>query len=353
MELCGMKGRVLRHILFWLLYLLLYAVVNMLFPASSDLDFAPVERFFRFFFRELAFLPWKIIPFYFLFYFLLPKYLDSEAYLRIGLYFSLILLVCLVGYRSMIAPMSHLLYGDLPEFNVYSFRRFLYSAISDILPAIGLASTVKLLRDYAFSRQRAEALKKEKLESELHFLKAQTNPHFLFNTLNNLYGLARKDAPNSAPYILKLASILRYILQECNVSSIPIAKEIRLIQDYLDLEQLRYQKHLEITFEKMIEDETATIAPLLLLPFVENAFKHGISEARFHSFIHLKLQVSKEHIQFICENSKEETDSPSTLGIGLQNVKRQLELTYENAHELHLEERSDIFKICLKILRNT
>ena len=244
-DLCTMSTRVLLHVGFWLFFVTLDALVSISFPGTSDLVYPPVQRFLRFLLNHLAFLPWQIIPFYALFYWLIPTYLTKRKYLHFGIYTILILLSCILVYRSLIKPMSWLLYQDMPDFNTFSARRLFYTFM-EFLPALGVASTIKLIRGRMAAQQREQQLRNEKLASELNFLKAQTNPHFLFNTLNNLYGLARRKDNNTAPSIMKLSNIMRYILYECNAPFIPIYKEIKIIQDYIELEQLRYDERLEV-----------------------------------------------------------------------------------------------------------
>lgn len=321
----------------------------MLFAGSSDLEYPPIQRFFRFFLRELSFLPWKIIPFYFLFYFLIPKYFQKGEFLKIGLYFFASLLVCLFGYRSMIEPMSQMMYGEEVSFNVYGFKRLMYSMVSDLLPPIGLAAAVKLLKGSIHFRKKEAALKKEKLASELNFLKAQTNPHFLFNTLNNLYGLARNNDQNTAPSIIKLANIMRFILHECSEASIPIEKEIKIIEDFIELERLRYDDRLTINFEKKVDNFQQKIAPLILLPFVENAFKHGVGETRFDAFINIKLELKEGALKYTIKNTIDGAEPVVSDGIGLKNVKRQLELIYGNNYSLEIIPETETFTVELSI----
>lgn len=350
-DLCNMSFRVLQHILFWLTFGLLYVIMDMLFAAPSDMAYPPVQRFFRFCVKELAFLPWKMIPFYFLFYYLIPKYFRKGHYLKMAGYFFLSIIVCLFGYRSMIAPVTHLMYGEIPDFNVYSLKRFLYS-LTEILPAIGLASTIKLLKGSVASRRKEMALQKEKMDSELSFLKAQTDPHFLFNTLNNLYGLARKNDENTAPSIMKLSNIMRFILHECSSSRIPVEKEIKVIEDYMELEKLRYDDRLKVCFNKAIEKPNQQIAPLILLPFVENAFKHGAGESRFDILINIDLMVAEEILTFRIENNYDPEEAVETEGIGLKNVKRQLDLIYGKKYSLNIQPGEDTFLVDLSIKMN-
>ena len=324
----------------------------MLFAGPSDLKYPFEIRFLRFFLQELAFLPWKIIPFYFLFYFLIPRYFQKGYYFKTGFYLFICLTICVFGYRSLISPLSNLMYGETPEFSIYSLKRILYT-LTDLLPALGIASAAKLLKGSIQAQKKEQALKEEKLASELNFLKAQTNPHFLFNTLNNLYGLARKQDENTAPSILKLSNIMRYILYECSGQRIPIKNEIQIIEDYIELEKLRYNDRLVVRFQRSIGDQETEIAPLILLPFVENAFKHGASEARFDSFIHINLELKNNQLHFQVMNSHDNETEHNFEGIGLKNVKRQLDLIYGNNYTLHIQPATATFSINLMIQLDT
>ncbi|HMQ46756.1 MAG TPA: histidine kinase [Saprospiraceae bacterium] len=342
------RNRVLLHIGFWLLFVALYVAIQMLFAAPSDLAYPPLQRAGRFLLSELILLPWKIIPFYFLFYYLIPKYLQRGAYWQLTLSFLAIIIICLFGYRSMVRPLMQLMYGETPDFNVYDFKRWLYS-LTDIIPAVGLASTVKLLRGRIASQQKEQALQREKLASELNFLKAQVNPHFLFNTLNNLYGLSRKKDENTSRYILKLANMMRYVLQECSKDFIPIAKEVELINAYIELEQLRFDERLQVGFVQNLDQDQQEMAPMILLPFVENAFKHGIEETRFESIIDIELLLKEGHLTFTVENTCDAEGKDVPQGTGLSNVRRQLELIYGKKHHLQVEARATSFRIELQI----
>lgn len=346
-----MSQRIIRHIIFWLGFVTLYVIRDLLFPPPSDMVYPFAQRVLRFFFSELSVLPWKAIPFYALFYFLIPRYFSRGAYVKAALIFLAILAGCVLGYRSMVTPITQLMYNETPDFNVYSLKRMAYT-LTDFLPALGLAASVKLLLNSVVSRRREAALQKEKKASELNFLKAQTNPHFLFNTLNNLYGLARKEDENTASYVLKLSGIVRYILQECSSDKIPIEKEIAVINDYVALEKLRYDDRLKITFDVSVADQQRQVPPLLLLPFVENAFKHGVSETRCSTFVHINLVVEDDTLLFTVANGRDEDAEPNEEGIGLANVQRQLDLLYGNNYSLEAGANGDVFNVALRIHLN-
>lgn len=347
-ELCWVRNRILQHILFWLLFLLLNVALRMAFAAPTDLAYPPMLRFFRFTLNESVFLIWKILPFYFIFHYLLPKYLAKSKYLQLSFFLLLTFAISIYGYRSMIAPMSNFLYNESPDFKIFSLNRAFYT-LMDIIPVIGIAAAVKLLKGRIVNQRKMQALQQEKLAAELNFLKAQSNPHFLFNTLNNLYGLARRNDQNTASFIMKLSNIMRYILQECSSPSIPIEREVKVIEDYIALEQLRYDDRLKVTFQKEVEDWQTAIAPLILLPFVENAFKHGASETRFETTIDIELNMKNGQLKFSIANTKDGNEQQVEKGTGLQNVNRQLELIYDKNAVFEILPTNDQFVVNLTI----
>ncbi|MCB0641286.1 MAG: histidine kinase, partial [Phaeodactylibacter sp.] len=259
------------HIGFWAIYVLLNALVNTAFAGTTDLSFSPLWRLLRFVFAEVVVLPPGLLAAYWFIYRLVPRYFYSKRYAQlIGRSLLLILPLIVLNRVLTFYVVFPALYGEYPTYSVIGIERLLYAFV-DLLSAIGLFSTVQLLLSRQEEKQRQAELQQEKLESELRFLRAQTNPHFLFNTLNNIYALARKQSEHLAPVVLKLSKLLRFMLYECSTATIPLEREIQVIRDYLDLEALRYNDRLQVDFEVNLEDPETAIAPLLLLPFVENA----------------------------------------------------------------------------------
>ncbi|MBI5370997.1 MAG: sensor histidine kinase [Sphingobacteriales bacterium] len=199
-----------------------------------------------------------------------------------------------------------------------------------LLYGIAYFTTIKLLLYIIRLNQHNSRLLLEKKTAELSFLKSQTNPHFLFNTLNNLYGSAVQGSSQTADAILRLSEILRFMLYESDQAFIPVGKELKIIREYIELERMRYDQTLMITMEAEIDDEQRLIPPLLLMPLVENAFKHGVSDTLEHPFIHIRLQVLSSSIRFEVRNSKSSAvrDNESNGRIGLGNLRRQLELLF-------------------------
>jgi sensor histidine kinase YesM len=208
----------------------------------------------------------------------------------------------------------------------------------------------KLLYDNFKLRESAQQLRIEMQEAELNFLKSQTNPHFLFNTLNNIYSLALDKSDLVPESILRLSKMLRFTLYETQEKFICIKQEIEIINDYIALEKLRYDDSLNILFSLEIEDIKQAIPPLLLIPLVENAFKHGVSETVNHPFVEVQLIVSQQHLTFMVKNSTKIANEArhGKENIGLSNLRRQLELLYRE-YNLTVQKEETVFTAVLKI----
>lgn len=209
---------------------------------------------------------------------------------------------------------------------------------------------VRHIYDHIKLKQATQQLRIEKQEAELNYLKSQTNPHFLFNTLNNIYSLARDKSDLAPESILRLSKILRFMLYETSGDFISIEQELKIISDYIDLEKLRYDESLRINFNHDIEDMKQALPPLLLMPLVENSFKHGVSETRNHPFVDIHLSVKQRQLLFVIKNSTEEFPEERSLkeSIGLSNLRRQLELLYTD-YNLSVRQGESVFTTTLKI----
>lgn len=199
-------------------------------------------------------------------------------------------------------------------------------------------------------RQKTQQLLIEKQSAELNYLKSQTNPHFLFNTLNNIYSLARDKSDLAPESILRLSKILRYILYEAGGPYIAVEQELKIIGDYVSLEKLRYDDTLRINFNYDVEDMKQALPPLLLIPLVENAFKHGASETRSQPFVDIHLSITNRELTFLVRNSTDEHPANGQVkeNIGLSNLRRQLELLYTD-YNVSVEQLRSEFSATLKI----
>lgn len=262
------------------------------------------------------------------------------------------------GFYIFMFSMGLFLWRNLGiQLHVY-FASTEYKSISDALENFsprGIFSAIvfgiiKYSYDFRILKETTQKLRIEKQEAELNYLKSQTNPHFLFNTLNNIYALARDKSDLAPTSILQLSKILRFMLYETNVDFIAVEQELKIMEDYIALEKLRYDDSLTINFNHTIEDMKQAIPPLLLIPLVENAFKHGVSETRNQPFVDVRLSIKEQQLFFVVKNSSEMIDNHEIVkeNIGLSNLRRQLELLYQDYDLTVFQGQSD-FTATLKI----
>ena len=206
------------------------------------------------------------------------------------------------------------------------------------------------ISNYIKLKHTTQQLRIQKQEAELNYLKSQTNPHFLFNTLNNIYSLARDKSDLAPESILRLSKILRFMLYEAGGEYIAIEQELKIMSDYIALEKLRYDESLRINFNYDIEDMKQAIPPLLLMPLVENAFKHGVAETRTHPYIDIHIAVKNRALKLCVKNSTEAVAEERNVkeNIGLSNLRRQLELLYKD-YRLSLQQGEYEFTAILQI----
>ena len=209
---------------------------------------------------------------------------------------------------------------------------------------------IRHIYDHIKLKQSAQQLLIEKQQAELNYLKSQTNPHFLFNTLNNIYSLASDKSDLAPESILRLSKILRFMLYETSGKQISIEQEVKVISDYIALEKLRHDDSLRVSFTYDIADMKQTLPPLLLIPLVENAFKHGAAETRRLPFVDIHLSLDERQLFFCIKNSVEKPDEERQLkeNIGLSNLRRQLELLYTD-YKLTVQQLESEFVVVLKI----
>ncbi len=234
---------------------------------------------------------------------------------------------------------------------VFNAETDYYSSAAFIFFIVLIATSLKVIKRSISERFLLQEIKSKQVQTELELLKTQINPHFLFNTLNNLYGMARKQEKATADGIARLSHLMRYMIHDSQVDRISLDKEIDQIKRLIELQKLRFSKEDKIDIDFKIEGLTKTvlIPPMLMIPFVENAFKHGIS-LKAPSFIHIRLKAEPEVLQLSIRNSCHDIPSQKNefnSGIGLQNVKRRLELLYPDSHELITRKTGDIYEVKL------
>jgi hypothetical protein len=239
----------------------------------------------------------------------------------------------------------------LPHYATPGFFLSLLAGLRGGITIAGLAASIKLMKYWYLKEQRNLQLQKENVEAQLQLLKAQVQPHFLFNTLNSIYSHTLITSPVAAKLVTGLSDMLRFILYECNQPLIPLSKEIRMIKDYIHLEQARYGNKLDLHVDLPEETNEFAISPLLLLPLVENSFKHGASNMLEHPWISLQITMQENEMTMKLINGKPvpQTGQAPNQGIGLLNVEKRLALLYPEKHELTITNDTDVFIINLKI----
>jgi len=341
--------RVWLHIAFWVLYVVQDTLLAYTWVGPAFKDVPPMKMLGIAVQAALINMPWKLTLSYFVLYVSIPGISAGlRSMNRIVTEIILVFAGCVVGYRL---GSHYILYGvvyggAIPDGNTFGIANVIVATM-DIGFIAGLAATIKFVRIQLAGKEREKSLIKEKLGAELKFLRNQTNPHFLLNTLNNIYGLARKKSDDTAEVVMKLSELLRFILYESSSDLITLAEEIKVVEDYLELEMIRYSDRLSVSFNKSMDGSGYRITPLLLLPFVENAFKHGVSETRFESFIKIDISVKNGQLRFCIENTKDnDQHSRNGTSIGLMNVKRQLELSYKD-YDLKVLNEDNLFTVNL------
>ncbi|TXD84536.1 histidine kinase [Subsaximicrobium wynnwilliamsii] len=335
--------RTLRHILFWSLILLFFTSI---FGVGNTFEM-------NVFYFSLFLMPVTIGATYVSIYKLLPDYLISKRYFLFGLYsiYALIILV-LTAVFSIFFALAYLTNFKFEKMTVLS-KSSVFIIISICLVVI-VVSAFKLLKLNLKQSKNSAELEAKILEArlklkeqELKYLKMQIHPHFLFNTLNSIYGLALKKAEQTPDMILKLSNLLDYLLYQTEKPLVAITEEIDHIKDYISLEKMRFNDTLRVTMDVKLKSEHMTTAPMLLLPFIENSFKHGSLKDGVLK-IDIDIKVANEVLYFRIKNSI----SDHTLaqgGIGLENIKKRLDLLYPNKHELSIVTTDDNFEVYLEL----
>ena len=327
----------LYHILFWLL---LFATWHFFryqdYPKNTAVWMSLIKV------ADLALLV------YITNYVLIPKLLYKKRYWLFGIIFLLMIVT------SSIIKMYVLgLLMNNPR--MFSLAGGLKGRIYDnVIPHILLVCTgaaFKLMLDQARIQRRLADLAKEKAHAELSFLKSQINPHFLFNSLNSVYFLIDKENTEARKTLLQFSDLLRYQLYDCNADQIEIEKEVAFLKDYIHLQELRKDKQYRVSVNIGEEVKGFYISPLLLIPFVENAFKHISHYNDQHNFVEVSLNRKNGSLEFLVKNSKEERQhrTEPVGGIGLNNVRRRLELLYPDKHALVVKDMEGTFSIELNL----
>lgn len=322
------------HAIFWLMVLLLYSVF---FGRQNN-------NYLQTFFFVGLLMPVTIGTTYFLNYFLVPRYLMKERYGYFLLYFIYTLIASL--YLEMVIAMATFIIMAKVQINNMSPDSInMFFLLAALLMVVFLAVAIKMLLHWRESREDYQKLMLEKVQSELKFLKIQLNPHFLFNTLNNLYYLASEKSEKTPQAILALSELLDYVLQKSQQDFVSLDDELKQIHNFIALESLRYEDRLNIKFEINGNTTEAKIAPMLLITVVENAFKHGVMPVATDAWINICINGNKEKIDITIRNSMRKSSPENKSGIGLINLKSQLDHQYKDHHVLEIQQDDHSFAV--------
>ncbi len=339
-----LKSRLFQHLAFWVFAFFLLAGF---FAKEYGSTFLKLNLIYT-----GLFLLSVVLVVYLNLLILIPKFLQKGKWI---LYLVLLIPIVALGIFLNLLTFEYLSDWLFPGYYFISYYKIqdLFNFISIFLAATTLLKMAKGWFQVNEQKRKIDQLEKEKLDAELNALKSQINPHFLFNSLNSMYSLSLENDQKVPDLLLKLSAGMRYMLYETNENFVLLEKEIDYLNNYLDLQKLRTDQDTSIEFKIEGDIDQQKIAPLVLIPFVENAFKHGIKGDVENVFIKMSLKVKKEEIIFNVENNKGTVDRLSgekyVGGVGLENVKKRMELLYQNQYNLKVDDAGINYKIQLKL----
>ena len=333
-----LSKRLLLHILFWLFYVLFFGSIYGKY--GNDYKW--------YLFESLCMLPFVMLATYIMIYVLLPFYLRTRKLILTVLFVIALIFIVTLGERISLRKLNDLPITADSLFGV----TFLYLMLETNF-MVAIAFAIKIIKKWKVQQEEKFEIEKLNLQSELNLLKTQLHPHFLFNTMNNLYALSLEESAKTSEGIVKISELLRCVLYECSEVEIDLKKEIKLIENYIDLEKMRYGNRLNLQFEVSGKTDELKIAPMLLFTFVENCFKHGSSNDPGQPYIKIKIAGKKNELLFVAENSKNgKIDNPKNAknnGIGLINVQKRLNIIYAEKYNLHITDVQNKYKVSLTI----
>ncbi|SHN21241.1 sensor histidine kinase [Mucilaginibacter sp. OK098] len=339
----------LYHIPFWCLYHYLWWTVAIGNPlkAAANIIFLPYSV------KYLFYVVFEALAVYFNLYYLIPRYFDKKRYTLYFLFLTLTItgtaLFIVSGYY-LSSDLSGKTLKELYGNGSNCFYFFLGYALPSAFASMTLAMTIKLFKNRIQEERRQQMIANEKLETELKFLKHQFNPHFLFNSINSIFILIRKNPELASSALAKFSDLLRHQLYDCNEQQIPLSKEISYLGHFIELEKLRQNKYLKVEFsaEEFYADHLG-IAPFLLMTFVENAFKHVSREPEMDNRISIRLSLDQQVLELSVINTIGEAITGAVGGIGLKNVQRRLDLVYPVQHLLSVSQTASLYQVSLQL----
>lgn len=327
------------HALLWMLYVASEYFANLM-------HMQPGENL-RFFCATFLSLPALMLPTYFIAWYVLPRFLKTNRWFFFVLW---ILAVGVFVFFARIKWAELVNYLESERYFKMPAGKMMKNIIRDY-SIIALAVCIYIIGDYRKKQKLNEQLVKAKAEAEIKLLKGQLHPHFLFNSLNNIYSLALMKSDLTADSILKLTELLDYLVYRANMDKVALSKEVQLVENYIGLEQLRYGDKLKIELDIVVKNDAVKVAPLILLPFAENCFKHGGAGKDGLFRIEIRLHADDKKLVFDITNSKKKNreNSPVNGGVGLENIRQRLDLLYPGHHKLDIHDLPDSYNVGLEI----
>ncbi|HEY9048533.1 MAG TPA: histidine kinase [Ohtaekwangia sp.] len=346
-----LKFRLARHAAFWGVMIAYQWLVDFIVPAF--LEGASYAIAHESFFLSIVYLPGQLLLTYGILYIVIPRCLLQSRYIAGA---GFVILFCVLAGVSNEFSYRFFTSGPHPLV-LFSDKHSL--GLHRMLGVAGFAACIKYMKYWYEKKYLNSVLEKEKLKAELLSLRAQIHPHFLFNTLNNIYSVTEKTSPVASEMLLRLSALLRYILYECNKQEILLMQEFKMVHDYLALETVRYAKDLDIQIDLPADTGNYLITPLLLLPLIENCFKHGVSKMIDQPWVNIRAELKEDILQVKIMNGCKESepgnnghDHYGSEGIGLINVRKRLALLYPGKHELKVFSEPGVFVVSLKLELN-
>jgi len=348
--------RVRRHVTFWLCWWVFQSFLYSFAAFATQVPF--YIQIWISAMEAMLYLLCHMFLSYSLMYGVIPLLLKGKYFRTVAsvliLFFLTALFSALVGMYA-VRPLRDVLlpqrYNYGPHITMVDFYLALLAGLRGAITVGGLAAAIKLAKYWYVKEQQNAQLQKEKISAQLALLQSQVHPHFLFNTMNTIYANTQEKAPEAARLVAGLSDMLRYMLYECNEPLVPLDKEMKLLKDYITLEKARYDERLELVMELPETAGNWQIAPLLLLPLVENSFKHGASCMPEHPWIHLHISINDGQLSMKLVNGKTMVPQNEVQrhGLGLDNVKKRLMLLYPEKHQLQIFDEEDLFIVSLKL----
>jgi two-component system LytT family sensor kinase len=349
--------RAFRHIIFWISWFLMILVTCV--SAVRHVDEQGLLKMFQghsliSFFYIVVMIPFCYGVVYFIVprYFLTGRYLWGVSTLLLALVFEFCFDYVILHFFSPLIN-SYLGVSPLKPFEFIELPIKLIVSIYGPVSCSCVMSGIRFYKAWHLQQRENTALATENAQAALQLLKAQVNPHFLFNTLNNIYSFALTKSPHAAQTVEKLYNIFWYMITDGQLARVSLEKEIELLKDYIELERIRYDERLNLKIAISGNPAGKQIAPLLFIPFVENSFKHGCSKMVSHAMLRLSLSIENDSVSFHLVNSKPPTTDVhqnGNHGIGIPNVQRRLELIYPGRHTFKVESTDDLFSVSLRVI---